>query len=542
MPATHVYIDAVSRRSSGRPDANIREDLIHADRGKTLHEKKCGQNWGTAKKLFEEKKISAAEMRSIGAYRKALVDSILHRLRAQHKNLEFMAVGSTNPTSDYDITIGGAGDTDAMKEFHTIFRSNFPAESGLVFDTNLYVANYLPAREYFTASSLQYAIDQKTFTVAEENVADSARKTGPKDIPDEDCLVFDGITLGNLTSLDQTLGALAWECQDEFALTKLRKYHTGEDWRTYRSTLDAELDQQADKEELRQRLDNANRLVLAYARTVLAKIGVTGVPDTDLENRLEQEENARENTVFAARNDLYAQYADQARRNLRNVWKMPRESETDKQELRGPYRAAMEDLTLSLMFALEAYHSGSAIKDVVVNQQGNKNLPLTRGEYRDSLNDQFGDLLKDLHHYGGDLEGDRKALIQSSKYLKRFCFAGTQLQARTECPLDPSDPTKPLERRLNQFTTLTTKGDYPNGTKLLAIREPTPEFAEFNQSRRNQAAVDEYQKATDEVIYTLTRFKRFVLDLNLRLNHNSRSSTCKKKPLTVSRLMIDSSR
>ena len=54
-----------------------------------------------------------------------------------------VAVGSINPTSDYDITLTGPKSNKIVEEFNERFREEWGVESGVIFDTNLYGASYL---------------------------------------------------------------------------------------------------------------------------------------------------------------------------------------------------------------------------------------------------------------------------------------------------------------------------------------------------------------------------------------------------------------
>lgn len=86
-------------------------------------------------------------LKLFGIVRKQIVDKIVSlAFKAAAKTKHCLScvtcvarsVGSTDPTSDYDITITGITSYLIIKEFYIIFRDVFEAEPGDVFDTNVY--------------------------------------------------------------------------------------------------------------------------------------------------------------------------------------------------------------------------------------------------------------------------------------------------------------------------------------------------------------------------------------------------------------------
>lgn len=84
-----------------------------------------------------------------GNFRKQIVDQLIALIsKYVCKTCTVNAVGSVNPTSDYDITANGRKAAQLVQIFNQIFRELFLNESGIIFDTNLYgVGFFEPTQE-----------------------------------------------------------------------------------------------------------------------------------------------------------------------------------------------------------------------------------------------------------------------------------------------------------------------------------------------------------------------------------------------------------
>ncbi len=114
--------------------------------------KDCGNTWTGAKAIYAGDKT---QMQLLADYRKKRVDQWLTAELGKYglavgPGKGWVSVGSTDPTSDYDISINKHGTVDGtpggepiydfemVKEFNDWFRAEFGGEGGTVFDTNLY--------------------------------------------------------------------------------------------------------------------------------------------------------------------------------------------------------------------------------------------------------------------------------------------------------------------------------------------------------------------------------------------------------------------
>lgn len=109
--------------------------------------KACGMSWVTAKQTYGADK---KQMQKLADFRKKEVDDWLKANLGDKYGLKnapnegWVSVGSSDPTSDYDISINKHAeekrDYEMVKEFNAWFRGKFGGEGGTVFDTNLYAS------------------------------------------------------------------------------------------------------------------------------------------------------------------------------------------------------------------------------------------------------------------------------------------------------------------------------------------------------------------------------------------------------------------
>lgn len=83
------------------------------------------------------------------SFRKNVVDHILNTVIKNIKcnKCTYHSVGSTTFTSDYDVSVFGPNKEDVVKMFNELFVKIFGAESGEVFDSNIYgVTSLIPIK------------------------------------------------------------------------------------------------------------------------------------------------------------------------------------------------------------------------------------------------------------------------------------------------------------------------------------------------------------------------------------------------------------
>jgi hypothetical protein len=105
---------------------------------------KYDHTWKKIKEAFLAGEISVVDMSRVVRIRKQDADAILKEVLGEVRRrvggaLDPQAFGSTNLTSDYDISIKGYGAELVVAEFNKRFRARYQnLESGYVFDTNVY--------------------------------------------------------------------------------------------------------------------------------------------------------------------------------------------------------------------------------------------------------------------------------------------------------------------------------------------------------------------------------------------------------------------
>ncbi|MET9418933.1 hypothetical protein ABZY03_33040 [Streptomyces klenkii] len=434
-----------------------------------------GHDWAAAKHTYSATATGKEIMWSLVRFRKWYVDAKLLELRYRYPNLRIRSVGSVTLTSDYDITVSGPGDVDAVEWFNNTFRREWGKESATVFDTNLYVKDFMPERSNF-ALTLH---DPRGPDAPWWNAEHHPRSWKPSDTTG----TWEAVgkpridPAGKDTEITQptadTNRALADFDQDVAALTKQRKYMTQPQWDAYVTDIVAQAAS-------RTRGTTATRYRAAdsiHTRAVtdlaqqLAK--ETTAP---LDGRTEQEiidsfEHTEPDTVVRARNKLYIKLARQVRATQSAYNNDP----TDENAL-----LAKQQISYSLCHAMEAYHSEGAVRHVVGGQSGS-GITVTPAHYLQSFNEQLGDFLKDLTHYADSGE----AFFQSAKYLMRMVDAAQQAIRTTGVRL--GDEGTALLEQLSELG----HDDYV----LLRIRKNRDRFDGMPTTEKSRAAVGEYRYA-----------------------------------------------
>lgn len=354
----------------------------------------AGYDWVQAKKMYIGQ--PGEPMRKLVEYRKRYVDGRLQQILKDPKftGVSLSSPGSVNITSDYDITlVGGTNTWQAVREFNEKFRKEWGRESGTVFDTNVYAADFPPP-----GSKGSW-------------IPAGARPPGWDD------------------------------AQEKASLSKVRRFMDQGEWNSYAGRVaDATQDQQPAStrgQQVRQIFAEADRMYSTYVAHLADRLETQAVgrmrPREKPADFVDRITHSDENAVIEGRNTLYAI-------GLRGM-----QTEIGRGTRRQPVNVA-ELASQSLLFAMEAYHSAGSVFDVVHSQQAGKTMEMTPSDYLQSFNEQLGDAFKDLAHYSAD---PGKAFYQSVKYIKRLVGAARKYTGATGVSL----PLEPREL-LNAFDTL----------------------------------------------------------------------------------------
>ncbi|MFK0294721.1 hypothetical protein ACIQU6_30205 [Streptomyces sp. NPDC090442] len=349
-------------------------------------------------------------MLQLAAFRREYVDTVLKALLQDYEGARTAAPGSVNETSDYDVAVlGGQGTWWVLAEFNRIMREVWGTESGVTFDTNVYVDLVEPPKSNLMTDDVSWQM----------------RGGRPTSVP-------------------------SWQRVQEVAsLAKIRRFMPEEAWQAFsRDVADAVMAPQsgagrkaADRflqaHQTESLFRSGDRLYCAYVRDVARVLRMWGygaadatMGDEQLVGYLEEHD---ENAVMRARNVLYAIHMRGAQNLARSF--LAHESGPGGAGWRSKPSVA-ELNARAQVYAMEAYHAAGPVFDIVHRLQAKRITAddLVGSDYGQSFNEQFGDALKDLHHYGEDLG---KALYQSSKYVNRMAGAADELLKRDGGTLPP---------------------------------------------------------------------------------------------------------
>jgi hypothetical protein len=471
----------------------------------------CGNDWVTAKQTYGTNPV---EMQKLANYRKNLVDTWLNEKlgpwgMAEGPGKGWVAVGSTDPTSDYDISINKHGtrtagdkteyylDYDIVQDFNTYFRTTYGVESGTLFDTNLYasapsqaptlpengtpqeqdavadvkasadVGALMKIRRYMSTAEFE---DYRVRTVA-------LLPEGPgRDALDRQFRAADANYMVSLLDIVERMRAQLKEATDDSKLSKAQKHERDEarkliaQWEKGVDTSGLAL---ADAEDVLERLVSK----LLHCRDASTTATNDLYADAIGKKRQQEEAITQFQQYLPQVKELFARAMQEGVTDfgqfagvLEGYGVQPRVLQHVEKgdlakaaaELDGQLAGMLSDLArhaaLAMFYANEAYQSGGPFQHVVwagqavetdvraeyiekggddwppppakPNETQQKLVDAKRRERREKLtceeslqsfNEQLGDFLKDLEHYGDADPG--VAIIQSSKYLDRLVDA-----------------------------------------------------------------------------------------------------------------------
>lgn len=317
----------------------------------------------------------------------------------QGAGLIAQSVGSTDLTSDYDVTLSGVHDLACLAELNESFRAAWGKESGYVFDTNIYCRDYVQLR-------------------------DNIYPVGGTAKPD----TYPQLAVDEATS-------------DLYALTKIRRYTSKVEWRALAAAIrrEAGYDSAAPAPPRFARIDTADAIYLnLYVQPLLSRVAAVHARfaqaavaqfAVDYEGKEASEEERQQlahrttkqtartlerlakydsNSVLRACNLAFVELAAVARREDQRL-RLARAAE-------GELGRSWGRLTSqAMLFASDAYYTQSACWDVVGSQTGNADYPLTVDHFLHCFNEQVGDACKELRQYQRMVDGD----VETAKHMPK---------------------------------------------------------------------------------------------------------------------------
>lgn len=364
------------------------------------------------------------KMAGLFAYRKKYVDSLINAMRMEYPNLIANAAGSTDLTSDYDVTVSVVGDPKAsvavIATLNDMMRGDFGAESGTVFDTNFYYKavamkdNILKDGHFPPGMDTQDAPTNVSALSEPEQLRPAT--SGSKQAYDRD---QDVLALMKIARYSQSPGGKTpdgWTAFKEQTLSSLAAQHGGD---THHAAV----------EEASSRFAEAEKKVAEFKEETDARMLSMGFdPSKDPHDMSDDERGRFEDAMLKVNNlgyldrlalvadkeaeesALIKAVADATTQQARDeAWQKLNDVRRDIYSLRGD----------SLYFAAEAYHSTGALVHIVEGIQGGGKINAPLELLLQSFNEQFGDFMKDAGHYTDDGE----FFYRSAKYAGRMGVA-----------------------------------------------------------------------------------------------------------------------
>ena len=384
--------------------------------------------------LAKEKSTAEAAkafMAEMWWFRRMTVDKVMTDLQKKY-DFTWGSVGSDNPESDYDLTVrthGKKADGSVKWDYQIVEEANGDLSEefggtppGILFDTNLYAE----------AAAAPQAL-------SDEQQASPAVKA---------------------------MGAMKEQGQDVGALMKLRRFMEWDEYEDYKVKMLAGIAAPEDRALVTRQFEEADALYFVARAEQLTKAAeldhdqqaldeIKAIPLTPEGQKklLEMAEKLEHDATksMAANNAIYLKKLDQVR-VLEKQYDEADDAVT-KAGLLARLKSYQADATF---FAAEAYHSegplqhvvkagqsskleiegngvtyeSDAAKDKAIDAKKQEKLAgLSANQMLQSFNENLGDLLKDLKHYGSE-PNPGLGFYRSSKYIERLCDAVAIIQPK----------------------------------------------------------------------------------------------------------------
>ncbi len=493
----------------------------------------CGHSW---KKVKAKYLNDAATMWEMFQYRKRWVNFKLAALSAEAGGeLVAKSVGSSNLSSDYDITLstktGSGAEIAAIKKFNAACKSEFGVPPGFLFDTNLYAKDFLKVEDNLLSTGPEKVSDDGVIADVEEFLAedqsdqDVGALTKQRQYLGEEA--WEGYKKGILDAIRDAgqKQAAAAQFEEAETLYVIKVKAKTDKLIAVLEGLPRKWDADADKNNA---TDEQRGELEALKEELEALIARYQVAASDLRESAHLEAVADEISHFAhehaeaemleTNNDVYLdKMADvrkvQAEHKLVDaalaefgkdgfseaIKKSPKDQaaivkilqaggadakEKIKTYLEGRSHGlkarAKKDVAEANFFASEAYLSEGPLQHIVAAIQSGSPEVLAKMKpehFLGSVNEQFGDYMKDIGHYANPGE----AFCQTSKYIERL-LDGIGLLRGKEAFKDVAASVLPPAELATLKANITKE--------LLPIRGGKKEYADMSDEDRFRAALE----------------------------------------------------
>lgn len=371
------------------------------------------------------------------------------------------SVGSTDLTSDYDITIAAPQGQDVviLEKFNARVQEDFGKQPGTVFDTNVYVKDYGKVVDNLKINKSVESYNDSDVEFDAKNIAshrdqDLASLTKHRRYTTQDgwTKYVEQLKEGLSGPLAESVGK-QYDTADalyQIAIAQLLAAMEKVLWNSVAKKKGHKLTENlATYNKCTNALGHVAALYMRFKEEVPLdglsdawKNASEGEPIVDGSNVPLKERMQLNNSVLLAHIRYY--YEDlllnvsnrlyvEAMKKIREL--QAKEPQTD--DVRGRIKC---ELGIAIFFASEAYHSEGAVFDIVMGAQEHdeekksklreKLLPI---HLLESFNEQYGDFLKDHVHYSFETQGYGTIYYRCSKYLSRLLSVVAEMQKK-DCP------------------------------------------------------------------------------------------------------------
>jgi hypothetical protein len=417
----------------------------------------CGKSWKRVQDRYAYQEGGAATMRRLLKYREdttsALIAYVKEQIKAQFgpkAAIESFFAGSTDLTSDIDMTIisqhpkrGPEIEVAAITRFNARFRELLGAEAGTYFDVNLYARDFIPQK---VGRINKEKLAKKRARLKQVNDLLLRTPTDPALLEEKAALetrigVIEtqanrittegarGDSFMSTAERDRQLQAI----DDVMSLVKLRRYMSADAWGAHMRAAMAEAPDLTTRNQIVIRYTQADDLWRETKTAIDTKIlalnqdaypRIEGVRD-----RVAFITRARGDAEMQATNRLYEETLNEVVRLGQQIAAIKREvlafegiHRTQQAALDRLTKAYLAAKTKALVFANESYHTGGALKDVVLNRQSGFGVTLSVRDYLQSVHEQAGFIAEQVE--GPDnARRAGQAFWKVGKYVDRLCSA-----------------------------------------------------------------------------------------------------------------------
>ena len=353
----------------------------------------------------------AIVLKILGAIREHIVQKIFDQSEGDENkgNNNYFAAGSTNITSDYDISITGPQANDIMWKMFTLFLEHYKEALPIAFDSNLYSSPI-----YISKSKKGIKIDCRTVNDIDDILGTLPRVDYPEDkndhfvfVPKTEAEMNEELEWAGMKLLHKTQGGLYDAESDEINYTMIMKI------------LNRSI-------ELKKHLLNECKQIendQEYKDTLAKFSFLNGDSDRIKETKL----------IFK---NYYMQWKAQKKIQDFVYGKQPfkeKDIETVKYgEVSEKKKNIFYYSNKANYYASEAYYTSSAVNAIVVENQLKHNLDYGKRPFKYIVNcklaaaiEQIGDMTHHIHSKkidANDPNSLKKIIVKFSKYIYRFFY------------------------------------------------------------------------------------------------------------------------